>query len=405
MTDPLGQSQILPYLVGLSKKGYTFTIISCEKKSLFNKKKETVYKVCDGAGILWEPILYTKFPPVVSTLWDLFKIFNTAEKLYKQRQFQIVHCRSYIASLVGLKLKRKYGIKFIFDMRGFWADERVDGNLWNLSNPVYKEVFHYFKKKEKDFLTESNQIISLTEAARKEILSWCVQNVNSEKITVIPCATDFSLFYSQNNNSKSKAKEMLGLKQDDFVLTYIGSLGTWYLLKDMLSFFKFLKYALPGAKFLFLTKDGNEIKNELVANEGLSMDDIIVRFADRKEIPRYAHATDLGIFFIKPAYSKKASSPTKLGEMFAMNLPVVCNNKVGDLEDILSLFESSYCIKNLTEETFQHTIREILLKRNFTEDIRRKAEEMFSLEICCEKYLEVYTELDKISKLAAKIAS
>lgn len=405
LTDPLGQSQILPYLIGLSKNGYRFTIISCEKAQLFNKKKEAIHKICREAGIVWEPVFYTKFPPVFSTLWDLYKIISKAEKLFKQQQFKIVHCRSYIASLVGLRLKRKYAIRFIFDMRGFWADERVDGNLWNLSNPVYKKVFQYFKRKEKEFLAASDQIISLTIAAKKEILSWRIANVNSEKITVIPCATDFSLFYAQTNNSKSDAKQALGLNENAFVLTYIGSLGTWYLLKDMLSFFRILKNAVPDAKFLFLTKDGNEIKNELVANEGLSMEDIIIRFADRKDIPRYAHATDMGIFFIKPGYSKKASSPTKLGEMFAMNLPVVCNNNVGDLEEILSLFESSYCIKNLTEETFQHTVRKILSGRNIKEDIHIKAEEMFSLEICCEKYLHVYTEVDESFKLAVKITS
>jgi hypothetical protein len=31
MTDPLGQSQVLPYISGLSKLGYQFTLISCEK--------------------------------------------------------------------------------------------------------------------------------------------------------------------------------------------------------------------------------------------------------------------------------------------------------------------------------------------------------------------------------------
>ena len=31
MTDPLGQSQVLPYLIGLTKEGFTFHIISFEK--------------------------------------------------------------------------------------------------------------------------------------------------------------------------------------------------------------------------------------------------------------------------------------------------------------------------------------------------------------------------------------
>ena len=32
MTDPLGQSQVLPYLKGLSNRGHRITILSCEKQ-------------------------------------------------------------------------------------------------------------------------------------------------------------------------------------------------------------------------------------------------------------------------------------------------------------------------------------------------------------------------------------
>ncbi len=39
MTDPLGQSQVLPYIEGLSKYGYQYTLISCEKKRIFPPKQ------------------------------------------------------------------------------------------------------------------------------------------------------------------------------------------------------------------------------------------------------------------------------------------------------------------------------------------------------------------------------
>ena len=32
---------------------------------------------------------------------------------------------------VGLSLNKKFGVKFLFDMRGFWADEKADGGAWN----------------------------------------------------------------------------------------------------------------------------------------------------------------------------------------------------------------------------------------------------------------------------------
>ena len=35
MTDPLGQSQVIPYLQGLSKKGFQFYLLSCEKPEAF----------------------------------------------------------------------------------------------------------------------------------------------------------------------------------------------------------------------------------------------------------------------------------------------------------------------------------------------------------------------------------
>lgn len=37
MTDQLGQSQVIPYLQGLSKEGYSFTLISFEKPERFEK--------------------------------------------------------------------------------------------------------------------------------------------------------------------------------------------------------------------------------------------------------------------------------------------------------------------------------------------------------------------------------
>jgi len=110
-----------------------------------------------------------------------------AIKLHKEKNFKIVHCRSYITALIGLKMKKDLGLKFIFDMRGFWADERVDGKIWDLQKPQYRMVYNYFKKKEKQFLTEADAVVSLTHKAKQIMIDdWNVKN----KIEVIPCAVD-----------------------------------------------------------------------------------------------------------------------------------------------------------------------------------------------------------------------
>ena len=160
MTDNLGQSQVIPYLSGLSKHGYDITILSFEKKLNYAENKEKIAKLLSDNAIAWNPISYTAKPPVLSTVWDIWKMHKAAKKVCISKNVQIVHCRSYISALVGLKLKEDLGIKFVFDMRGFWADERVEGKIWNLKNPAFKLIYNYFKRQEINFLkTSVNRLI------------------------------------------------------------------------------------------------------------------------------------------------------------------------------------------------------------------------------------------------------
>ncbi len=42
LTDPLGQSQILPYLQQLCREGYQFTILSFEKRERYQKEASVI---------------------------------------------------------------------------------------------------------------------------------------------------------------------------------------------------------------------------------------------------------------------------------------------------------------------------------------------------------------------------
>ena len=46
-TDPLGQSQVLPYIIGLASKGYKFSLISFEKEDRFKKNGDLIRKLCE----------------------------------------------------------------------------------------------------------------------------------------------------------------------------------------------------------------------------------------------------------------------------------------------------------------------------------------------------------------------
>jgi glycosyltransferase involved in cell wall biosynthesis len=326
LTDPLGQSQILPYLLGLYNKGYEITIVSFEKPTAFHHESKKIDSLISNK-IKWTPLVYHRKPPVLSTLWDLFQLWRTVNSIYQKSPFHIIHCRSYITSLVGLRAKRKWGTEFIFDMRGFWADERVEGRLWNLQNPVFKLIYNFFKKKEREFLKEADHVISLTYRAKEEIQSWHVSNA---PITVIPTCVDTDLFNPTKIVEKDKEalRAKLGISKDDFVLLYLGSWGTWYLTDEMLYFFSEIKKLNSHAKFLIATND------KVILKDYPHLNDVLVVSSPRNLVPLHISLAHASVMFIKSTFSKKASSATKLGEIISMRIPVITNAGWGDIDKL-----------------------------------------------------------------------
>lgn len=395
MTDPLGQSQVLPYLSGLSAKGYNISLISFEKEERFSTGKNLIENICRQTNIKWYPQAYTKKPPVLSTVKDVRRMWRVASQLHKKIGFHIIHCRSYIAALTGLKMKRRYGTKFIFDMRGFWADERIDGGLWNLKNPLYKTVYNYFKRKEIEFLQEADYTISLTNNAADEIHSWKKVANNPVPIRVIPCCVDLELFNEKNISTElvaSKKKE-LGIDAGQEVLSYVGSLGTWYMLSEMLDLFKHWSKTNDKLVFLFVTPDDAAGIINAAQQKNIPVEKIIIRKAQRQEMPLYIAVSDVQVFFIKPAYSKKASSPTKQGEIMAMGKPVICNAGVGDTDFVINKYHSGILINDFNGNEYAKAIDKVRETGFDIAAIKQGAGDFFSLNEGVNRYAQVYSKI------------
>lgn len=395
LTDPLGQSQILPYVVGLSKKGYEFTLISCEKPDKIESGRAKIEAICRENNIDWRPLFYHKKPPIISTIMDARNIRRLAFQLHKEKNFSIVHCRSHISALVGLKMKRKLGLPFVFDMRGFFADERVDGGLWNRSNPIYNLIYTFFKSKEAAYVQFSDAIISLTKAGKEIIQSWPAMQ-HSKKITVIPCSVDMDLF-DRSKLDHSKLQELKNEIDSDLIIGYYGSLGTWYMLNEMLDQFATILIKYPKSKLLIVTKDPWEDHHRQWAkNRDIQEENIIIRSAERNEMPYYMAISDVGLFFIKACFSKLASSPTKHGEMMSLGLPLIANPGVGDVDEIVKISSSGYIISNFSKESYLKAVENIPQLLNLDPvKIRSSCKDIYSLDSAIEKYLNVYQTISK----------
>ncbi len=395
MTDPLGQSQVLPYLKGLGEQGgYQFTLLSCEKPDRFAQHRERLEGITREAGIDWHPLPYTKSPLIVSTLADLRRMRKLALRLHHEKPFDAVHCRGHVTALVGLFLKKKFGIKFLFDNRGFWADEKVDAGAWDLKNPVYKTVYRYFKKKEKAMIEQCDQQVCLTHAGKADMLSWQHVRVRAENISVIPCCADTTLFSPElAEELAAKFRSELGLKPGARVLAYLGSIGTWYMLDEMLDFFIAYRQAFPDARFLFITQDEHERIRQTASVKGLPADAIVIRPGMRHEVPGLLALAQHSLFFIRPTYSKVSSSPTKQGEIMSMGIPVVCNAGVGDSDTIIQENKSGVLVRRFEQADYERAAQELLQNAFSVTEIRRGAERVFSLSSGVDSYLSVYSRL------------
>ncbi len=396
LTDPLGQSQVIPYLAALSQYRYTFTILSCEKPEKYPLYKDEIINLLRPFPIKWVPLTYHKNPPVFSSIYDVYQLKKEAKALHEKEHFDMVHTRPGVPALVGLWMKKKYNVKFLNDIREFYADSRVEGGIWNKQNSFYKIIYHFFKRKEEQAVAINDGIVCLTFAAEKIIKEW-PEYKRETPLEVIPCSTDTDLFDPQNlhQEERGKLQNELGITSNDLIFSYLGSIGGWYLTDENMRFYKVISGSIPHAKFLFISPlEQHEKIKDAAQKMGLAPEKILVKYGSRRQVPALLSLSDYSVFFIKPCYSKQSSSPTKHGEIMAMGIPVITNAGVGDVERIVEKYSAGIILKDFSQAELKRAADSIAKGPSFDKvGIRNGAKEFYELGNAVKKYQKIYDEI------------
>lgn len=322
MLEPLGQSQVLAYLKRLAAD-WPIHLISFEKANDWANvaERERLTRDIAASGIVWHPLRYHKRPTAVATAWDIASGMCLGLWLVLRHRLRIVHARSYVPSVMALGIKRITGIRYLFDMRGFWADERVDGNLWPRTGRMYRVS----KGFEQRFLLAADHVVSLTHAAVTEMQRFSYLQGRMPPVTVIPTCADLTRF-----KPVPRAPERAG-----FVLGYVGSAGTWYLFEEVVACFAELLRQRPDAQFLIVNRGEHAYIRERLAAASVPAESVELTTATHAEVPQMIARMDAGIFFIRQVFSKQASAPTKLAELLGCGVPCLGNAGVGDMAEVL----------------------------------------------------------------------
>lgn len=244
------------------------------------------------------------------------------------------------------------------------------------------------------FIKEAQHIVSLTENAKKIVETWQADQTPFPPISVIPCCVDLEHFNPAKIDflEQEALKTKLNIKHKEFVLGYLGSTGSWYNMPAMMDFFKLLLKQKPNAKFLIITPDSAKHIYDLAFERKISRDNLIIQPADRKEVPSYISLFDASIFFVQQTFSKIASSPTKLGELMAMGIPIICNAKIGDLDTIIDKYEAGIVVENFEKENLQKAVERLVNDEFFPAIIQNGARAYYNLNDGIEKYHDIYMQ-------------
>lgn len=391
LTEPLGQSQILSYQQRISGKDFQITICSFEKSDTLQARKNIIENICRAAGIQWIYFPYRSKPPVIGTIIGLIEAFLGIRKVIKKEsKFDIVHCRGNITPLLGLVLRLFYHTPFIFDMRGWGADEKMESGHWK--RWYFIPVFHFFKYMECVFFAKSKSIVSLTYAGQTEIAK---QNyAPKEKVDVIPTCVDFDIFKEFSLDIRNQIRIKWNIPLEAKVLVYSGSLGGNYPTGKILLFFKAFLAVQPSAHFIILSKYPGANLDEECRKMELPIDRIHLTSVPLDQVYQYLHAADIGMVLYERTYSAIGRSPTKMGEYWSAGLPTISLSGIGDLDYIKGLYPNNlYLINEVAFENLKTAFTEIQSKEIQKEQLRTDAKVYFGVEKGVEFYKNLYLKV------------
>jgi glycosyltransferase involved in cell wall biosynthesis len=361
-SEPLGRSQVVSYLVRLASD-CDIALISFEKRT--DDPLET-RALLNAVGITWIPLRYHRRPPVFSTAWDIMRGAMATRRAVRRHRTQIIHVRSYVAGMIALLSSRTRPWKFLFDIRGFWVDERVEGGIWPRNGWLYR----LGKRCERWLFASADAVVTLTRASVPQIKSWL--GPSTAPVRVIPTCVALERYEDKARRAQAR-------------VTWCGSIGTFYRFD--------LALPLSDALGLPLTVLTRQID---LARAVIGDQEADVRTAAHERIADELAPGDIGLCLYSTGFSNLARAPTRFAEYLAAGMVVAVSPGIGDLDALVSEHAVGAVIESDTPDAVPATAEKL---RRLSEDpavstrARDLAARLFSLDAGVRDYLSLYRDL------------
>ncbi len=398
LMEPLGTSQVVRVARGLSNRGYQMALCSLERARDREEpgREERFFEDLREEGISWRRGTYRQggSADVGANLWALRQMLK--EEL-ASGPVRMVHARSYVACSVALSLCEDRGIPVLFDIRGFWVDERREQGRW-FTGPLRLGMA---RRWEESLYERTAGVVSLTEEAARAIQRGEKGPWSADRpIRVIPTCADYGEFgLGGPSNVEGIPHSLSARLKGRLVVGFVGAVEQAYCVEESLRLFHLIKARRPDAHLLCLTRNPSALLPWLRAAR-IGPDEVSVTTATHEEMPAYLAVMDWGLLMRRTGPSHRAAMPTKLAEFFAAGVRPIqwgCNAEVRRWVEAAG---SGVVLKGLNEEALAQAADEIARRPASVQELLRarwRTREHFDLACGIERYDEVYRAVLKRS--------
>lgn len=384
--EPLGQSLVLPAVKRLASLGSDVTLVTFEKPAdlALGKEIATIRAGLDQHGVRWIPLRYHKRPKVPATAYDFARGVAQGIASRLRARPDIIHARTFIGGLIGLALAPLLGAKLIYHNEGFYPDEQVDGGVWRRNSAPHRIA----KSLEHRMYARADGIIAMSHRGKRVIESLPAVQRRGTPVIVVPSCVDLTHF--RPNELRPRAQK--GWLR----LVYVGSIGGRYTLDKAGRFVAAASRELGAVHLRVLTRHEPGLVGSMLRQGGLSDDAWSVDTVPYSAMPLELASQDAGLFFLEQGLSEHGCSPTKIGEYWAMGLPVVTSPNVSDTDEIIRRERVGVIVDGHSDDAYRraaYELRSLLSDKELPLRCRRAAESHYALEPACNRQMSLYRNL------------
>ncbi|HXU39909.1 MAG TPA: glycosyltransferase [Blastocatellia bacterium] len=384
--EPLGQSLVLPSVKRLADLGADLTLVTFEKLADL-QRKDLIARIrvdLEKKSVRWIPLQYHKRPKAPATGFDFLQGCVRCVVSQVGARPDIVHSRTFVGGLMGLAITSILRSKFIYHNEGFYPDEQVDAGVWKANSTSHRVA----KNLERRMYSRADAIIAMSHRGRRVIEEIPAVRRKETPVIVVPSCVDLDHFQPQ--------QPKLRAGHDAVRFVYSGSIGGRYNLDQAGRFVAAASSEICNAHLRVLTLQDATLAASMLRRGGLNGDSWSTEAVPYSAMPAMLADQDAGLLFLSQGLSEHGCSPTKIGEYWAMGLPVVTTPNVSDTDEIIRAERVGVVVRENSDEAFRSAAREL---KSLLEDeelparCRRAAERHYALAPACDRQFRLYGEL------------